>query len=343
MNKKEIAEIKKLMSEKNCNVQQMSCCIVNGKQEIKHFTTGSLLTRTEEEIAKFLKLHKDAFSGGVGKKVFDMKTTGDLSLLEKMRRSELREGCDEFCNKVADSFATGENYLIQIIQGNYDVPKSDGAVYRYIHVVICPIETKDPGLAYTASGDIIENAIKTQAVGKPVFGFLYPAFNDRAEDCSEALTYVKKEMADQLFSECFCCEISTPADAEKEVFVDALNESVSDPAVIRDIHNGIYERTKTAENDTYLDEDSLTAIFTESGVSDEAQDIFFSKMSESSLKGIHGANVSDKKTKIEMGDTSVLIPTDAAGSVMEIREVDGRKYIMLMVTDEIKINGVTCK
>ena len=167
MNKKEIAEIKKLFTPSHCAITRICGCYVDAEKNIKTKLKEAFLSLEEEEMFKYFKIFKSTLSGTIGKNLLNMEFPlsqesegGTQEFLLKLRNSELKDEAliDEFYEKVMADYLYPENYYIILIHGAYDVPgrASDNLdmddasdyVYEFILCSICPVKLDKP-VSYT--------------------------------------------------------------------------------------------------------------------------------------------------------------------------------------------------
>ena len=65
MNKKELSEIKKIYSKKDCCIRQMAGCYINAEKEILSTFNKLFLNLPEEEFYKYLELLKKGLTGTI--------------------------------------------------------------------------------------------------------------------------------------------------------------------------------------------------------------------------------------------------------------------------------------
>ena len=200
MNKKEVAEIKRLFHPDRCPITRICGCYVDGEKNKKTKMKDAFLSLPEEEMFKYFEILKKTLSGTIGRNLLDMEFPlvqeaggGAQEYLMKLRNSQLKDDelLDEFYDKVIETFMYPENYYIILIHGAYDIPKkaSDGIemfdasddVYNFILCSICPVKLTKPGLCYNEDTNSIEQRIRDWFVEMPVTGFLFPAFTDLFE------------------------------------------------------------------------------------------------------------------------------------------------------------------
>ena len=197
MNKKEIAEIKKLFTPSHCAITRICGCYVDAEKNVKTKLKEAFLSLEEEEMFKYFKIFKSTLSGTIGKNLLNMEFPlpqesdgGTQEFLLKLRNSELKDDAliDAFYEKVMADYLYPENYYIILIHGAYDVPgrASDNLdmddasdyVYEFILCSICPVKLDKPGLFYNVSHNTIENRVGGRCTGEriPLPGFHRPQY-----------------------------------------------------------------------------------------------------------------------------------------------------------------------
>ena len=73
MNKKEIAEIKKLFTPSHCAITRICGCYVDAEKNIKTKLKEAFLSLEEEEMFKYFKIFKSTLSGTIGKNLLNME------------------------------------------------------------------------------------------------------------------------------------------------------------------------------------------------------------------------------------------------------------------------------
>ena len=159
MNKKEISEIKKLFTKEHCRIDHICGCYVTGEKEKLLTFREAFFSLPEEEAYKYFEIFRKTLSGTVGKNLLTMEfpqaeelqEDGKQVFLKKLTDSSLKEDSllDAYYDKVIETFAWPENYLILVIDGAYDIPARgrDGLdmfdaseyVYHYLLSSICPV------------------------------------------------------------------------------------------------------------------------------------------------------------------------------------------------------------
>ena len=210
MNKKEISEIKKQLTPENCALTRLCACYVDGEKNKKSEMKEAFLSQSEEECYKYFEIFRKSLSGTVGKNLINLEFPLDAEMeggaqefLMRLKESRLKDDelLEEFYDRIIESFDYGENYLILLVHGAYDIPgkSSDNEemfdasdeVYEYLLCAVCPVNLSKAGLSYDAENNRFGSRVRDWLVELPMAGFLFPAFQDRSTDLHSMLYYSK--------------------------------------------------------------------------------------------------------------------------------------------------------
>lgn len=357
MNKSELMEIKKQYKIKNCHVNKIAGCYVNGQKEIVAKFVETLLSKPEEEIFKYLDIFKKGLSGSVGKNIrtLDMPNNDTARALMTLVRSELREESilDALYAKIIESISDKpDNYLILFMQNTYDIPNKnsdnlkDGEsdeVYSYVSCYLCPIKAEKPGLAFNAETGTFEHKELRHCVEKPEFSFIYPSFEDRSTDTDKITIYNKG--ADNAF-DCVIrnfleCDAELSAEDQKKLFSEMIEQAVSESdntdhiEVIKKVNEKIAEKVEETGVETKLAAEDIKSIFEENNISTSCVD------------NIAGDNsftadvISTPDMDIKLEGISVKVKSDVTDRI-ERKVVDGKECLIIAINgDPLTVNGVT--
>lgn len=374
MNRKEVLEIRKQFSPENCSITRIAGCYVDGEKEKRMEREDTFLALPEEQAFKYFDIFKKTLSGRIGKNLLNLeyKLKEDWSsdpegeeheLLMNLRESKLKDPAllDEFYEKILTSYDCAGNYYIVLIHAVYDVPgkTSDGAemedasdeVYDFILCCICPVKLSKPGLTYNGKDERMEERTRDWVVDMPDKGFLFPAFNDRQTDVHSLLYYTRKsaEVQEEMVREVLGIDLVVSADEEKDKFgklvEDVLGED-ADCKTVKEIYEGISEEMERHYEDPEpykMSKNTLKKIFESSGVPDEKIDLFGDAYRENiGDESIMASNICDNKVvNIRVPEGKIAINTELISN-LEIKEVDGRKCMVLPV-DDVVVNGIMTK
>lgn len=371
MNRKEINEIKSQFKIEDCGIQKMYGCFVNGEKEIVSTFGGIFTNLPEEEQHKYFEIFKKTLSGTPGKNLVDMQFNvdsysedGARTFLYKLRDCELEneELLNDFYNRIIASYSYPGNYLILIMNQNYDVPKitndnikmedASEEVYRYILCSICHVTLSKSGLGYDEEDGAFHNSKQNQMVDVPDIGFLFPSFKDRSEDGDYTLFY-SKDTADfqqDFINDILDCQIPLPAVSQKETFNALVEETLGDDCsyeTIKNIHESISDKISKQKavdsNPVMLDKVEVKEILENSGVSEEKLEHFeerFEEIAGQDSKLIATNIVPATKFEVKTPDVIIKIKPNKT-DLVETRVIDGAQCLVIKIDERLEVNGIS--
>lgn len=383
MTKKNVLEIRKLFSPDKCSINKICGCYVDGDGNKVSTFRQQFLTLPEEETFKYFEIFKKTLSGSVGKNLITMPFPtsqefdgGTQNFFNKLRKENLEndELLDEFYDKVIENYDYTGNYVIMLIHDTYDVPgkSSDGftmddasdEVFDYILCSICHVNLSKPGLSYFDSESVFHNRIRDWVVDKPDIGFLFPAFIERGTDIHNVLYYTKKpeDLHDDFVSNVLGADLPVTAGSQKTAFQDIISETLGDNCsydTVKAIHenlNELIEMKKDSAEPLTLSKGVIKDLLSESGVTDTSKlDEAYKKATASpddtagvvvprdTSPVIYASNVADTK-KFEVKTPNVTIMVDPERTdLVETRDIDGCKCIVVRISEGIEVNGIPVK
>lgn len=370
MIQKEVGELRRRFKPEKSAISHIYGCFVNGgSREIISDLDEPLGSMPQEEAEKYLGLLKKTLSGKLGKNLIDIvfstqqvADSDEHRLLTALRDTGLKDGSvrREFYEKVIASLELEEsNYLLLMAHDTYDVPYrgKDGAdqadagdqVFSYLVCCICPVKQGKESLGFFP-GDNEFHTYAAQTVAPPELGFLFPAFDDRAANLYNALFYSRK--ADQIHQEFIATVFHTeppmsPAE-QKEAFQSALSEALGNAynvEVVQALHERLREKIEAhkesrEEEPLEVTAKEIGAVLTEQGVAPDQVGEFKRQCGKHFGQGVlNPANLMDTgRFEVKTADASVTVDPEHS-YVLELREIDGRKYLLLPVDDGVEING----
>lgn len=372
MNKKEISEIKKLFTNERCCISRICGCYVDGnKNKITTFK-DAFLSLPDEEIYKYFSIFRASLSGSIGKNLMNMEFPletemegGSQDFLMKLRDSHLKDDelLELFYNKIIDNYVYGENYLILLIDASYDVPgkSSDGLemddasdyVYEHILCSICPVNLSKEGLCYNAETNSFENRIRDWIVENPEHAFLFPAFNDRNTDIHNILYYsrnsetVQSDFIDGVLG----CVTPMTYKNQKETFTEVITEVLGEECNFETIKNfqenlnSFIDVKKEQPDPVVLDKTDVRKLLETSGISNEQItefDTHYDNTAGSTTSFMASTVASSKTFEVKTPQVVIKVANDRT-DLIETRQIDGKTYIMIEVTDQVEVNGITVR
>ena len=372
MNKKEILEIRRQFTPKNCAITRICGCYVDHEKNKKMESKEAFLSLPEEEAFKYFDIFKKTLSGTVGKNMLNMEFPLDAEMpggtqefLLKLRNSKLEDDMllEEFYDKVIATYEYGENYYIILIHAMYDIPgkssddlemfDASDEVYEYLLMSLCPVSLSKAGLCYNAEDNRIQDRIRDWIVDMPDKGFLLPAFNDRSTDLHSVLYYTKKseDLQPEMISQLLGAQMPMSADTQKETFQMIIEDTLGeegDYETVRNIHetlNGLIEEHKEEPEPLKLDKTDVKKIFEQSGVPAEKMENFDRNYEENAGEktSLLASNIAEtRKFNIETPDIIIKVNPERA-DLVETRIIDGRQCLVIPVDDHIEVNGINVR
>lgn len=372
MNKKEISEIKKQFTERNCSISRICGCYVDGEKNIKTNFKQSFLSLEIEEMYKYFDILRKSLSGTIGKnlRVLDFpleceEEGGTQDFMLKLRDSKLTDDdlLNTYYNKIIDSYNYVGNYLILIIHDVYDIPgktsdnlmmdDASDEVYEYILTCICPVNLSKPGLSYDAADNIFINRIRDWVVDMPENAILFPAFNDRSSDIHSLLYYSKdgNELQNDFITALLNCPLPLGAKTQKESFTTILNDTLSDKCdleLMKSIHDHLSQMNEDSkeQNDILsFDRDDIKQLLLESGA-DEDCFVSYDEICDQNLeKGdrVYASNIISTRS-FNVTAPNVIIKVDPSRTdLIEQRVIDGVPCLVIALDGDVEVNGVTIR
>lgn len=369
MNKKEILEIRKQFTPENCAITRICGCYVDHEKEKKAELKKAFLSLPEEEAFKYFDIFRHTLSGTLGKNMLNMSFPLDAELdggaqefLLKLRDSKLTDDLlvEEFYDRVIDNYIYAENYYIILIHAVYDVPgrSSDGmemfdasdTVYEHILCSICPVNLTKAGLTYNAETNNIEDRIRDWIVEAPAKGFLFPAFQDRSSDVHNILYYTKKpeDLQPELIANVLGSTIPLTAGDQKTTFQSIISDTLGEDCeyeVIRNIHdnlNEMLEESKEEPEPLELSKPEVKKLLAKSGVSEDRLESFDEEFEQAvgGKQTLLASNIASVKNfQIETPDVVVKVNPERS-DLVETREIDGRRCLVIAIDDHLEVNGI---
>lgn len=373
MNKKEISEIRRRLTLDNSGADSIRGCYISEKREIISEFELPLLTFPDDERERYLNLFKKVLSGGIGKNLINVDfTTKQVTDGEEQKLlSQLRDGISgnssalhDFYEKAVAAIPGDEKCALLLLHENYDVPSKTNSdeitddskeIFRFIICAVCPVKEKDSGLCYELDSKQFRTKAKEHTVCPPEFGFMYPRFDDRCTNIYGCLYYSRAASGQNSFTDAvFASELPMPASEQKETFGDVLRGAVADQCsfeLVQTVRDHISDVVETYKKDKFADEPptitktEICDLLRGSGITEDHITAFAEEYDESFGKGteLTPENLIDMK-KLEFKNDSVVIKIDPERpDLVEVKVIDGVKYIVIRVEDGVTCNGIDIK
>ena len=371
MNIKEVGEIRRRVRRDRSNMTAIYGCYVNGAKEIVSEFKQSTGIMPENEAEKYFGLLKRTLSGSIGKNLIDIsfKTSQvadspEHKLLMDLRKTELKDESlrAELYTKIIQSVSFDEGFLILIGCDSYDVPfkssddetqaDASNETYTYLLCAVCPVKQTKPNLRYVAENKEFHDGGIAQVPAAPEVGFLFPAFDNRATNIYDALFYTRspKQNYEELANSLFCVQVPQPAAEQKKSFEALLGASLKEECsleVVQTVHEQLcqsielHKESKVAEP-LLISKEQVKQSLSECGVSEKNIARFSVDYDEvfGFEAQLHPKNIiNNRRFEIKTPDVSIQVAPERA-DLIETRIIDGVKYILICVDENVEVNGV---
>ena len=367
MDKKAVAEIKKLLRKQNCRVDRMRACFVDENKEKVLKLAETFLALPDEDLSKYCEILTKTLSGKIGRNLFNLdfpleeeKPGGKQEFLYNLEKSELKdeEILEDFYDRVIEACEYPGKYLILLVHGVYDIPAKTGDgldledasdyVYSFVLCSICPVDLMKEGLCY--DGTTFASRSADWAVQKPVLGFLYPAFNERTPDLHAALYYAKKgdERYEEMAQKLLGCSLPRAEKEQKNMFRAIVEESLGrgcdfeSVMSISEAVSEIVEKGKDEDEPPVLVKEDMRQILEDNGADDDQLkkfDVIYDQaMGEE--KTFLAENVADtSKIRVKSANLQLNVKSEVS-QILTTKVIDGQEYLLIPISDDIEVNGI---
>lgn len=369
MDKKAIAEIRKLMTANNCRIDRLRGCYVDENREVVTELEESFLSLEDETVEKYCEIFRQTLTGKPGKNLFNLEFPlseeepgGRQDLLYRLLQSGLEDKTllRAFFDRVIETAAFPEKYLILVAHGVYDIPgrTSDGIdmddasdyVYSFLLCSLCPVILLKEGLCYDSEKRSFLDRRSDWAVQRPDTGFLFPAFNDRNTDIHQTLFFARRpdELHEEIPQELLGCPMPLPEEDQRGAFKNVVETVLGrdcDFENVKNIHEAIgqlVEQEKDSGEPAQIEKVQLRRILYENGAPQESLETFDAAFDEAVGEGgtFAAENAAETK-KLEIKTPSLRITVKAEmADMIKTRFIDGIEYLTIPVADDIEVNGI---
>ena len=341
MNTKEVSELRRRWQPEKTTARRIYGCYVSPSGEILTDLDEPLSQMPPEEVELYFGLLKKTLSGKLGKQLIDLvfstqqvADSDEHRLLMALRDSGLTDAQarQAFYEKAVETVRMEGAYLLLLAHDTYDVPTKakDGAsledgeqVFSYILCALCPVKEGKPGLGYYA-GDNEFHCFVPQTVAAPQWGFLFPAFDQRAANLYNALFYCRKpgELPQEFVDKVFHTQVPMAPAQQKETFQTSLAQALGQDCSM-DVVQVVYSQL-------------------DGQVPQEQVQAFQALCDERFGQGVvlNPANLIDPG-KVEIKTPQVSVTVEAEYSPMvQTRVIDGQKYLLIPAGEGVEFNGL---
>lgn len=369
MDKKGIQEIKKCFKKEDCRIDRIRSCFVSEEGEVLSQFSDSFFSLEDEEMHKYCALFKQSLSGKFGRELYTLEfplseeeTGGKQDSLYRLNESELKEAglCENFFQKIRESYPVPGKKLLILAHGVYDVPQkgTDGitmedasdTVYSFTLFLLCPVSLLKEGLCFDKETDSFIARSEDFVVQKPEISFLYPAFHERSSDIHALLYRAKKreEGLDTLTEELFGIPLPYGEKEQKGQFSALVQEVLKENCNFENVRTlqeelqELKEQGKEEEKEQTLSKSQLKQLLENAGATEEGL-ANFSALYDESLgehdSSFYTENLVNNSLHLKSENLQLKIKNEVS-AILESKIIDGKEYLLIPVSDNLEVNGI---
>ena len=375
MDKKEIAEIRRILTKDHCRIDKIAGCFVGEDGAVIAQIKDTFHALSEEDTAGYLELFRKALTGKIGRNLYSMEFPlseeqqgGRQAQLYQLLRSQFTEPglIERLCDRIVQNLDHAGRHLILLGTGAYDIPSktSDGEemedasdyVYQFVICCICPVVEVKEGLCFDEETLSFVSKRSDLGVQMPMLGFLFPAFNDRMPDIHELLYYAKNEderhleLVDELVG---AEEVPATESVQKEIFTELVEKTLGRACnfenvktLTENVNEMIREdKEQGAEAPLELGRSQVLHLIAQTRPAEERSEIeeSFEKAYEETVgtEQPFRAESIGGRTVMEIKSPSIKISVKSdMTALITTKIIDGREFLMIPVQDDIEVNGI---
>ena len=346
MRKEDINELRKAMKTDLFLVDWIYGFYLDPEGEVRYEEVRDAnLGIDEEEMNRHFEIMRQVLSGGIGKRVHPAAVTAQSGqLLEVLRKvlpepEDLKAVRDAFCAALTEKKA----FYVCVMKITYSMPsrasdgaelEDGGAEYRALLLAACPAKLTPAALGFTGT---VEGIARQWVIHKPVLGFLYPSFNERAADNNEVMIRSNKPETAEFIRSVFALDERRPpvsAKTQQEMvgqLFEKMEMSMEDVIAVTET---LAEENMADGKETVEKEDLLYALSRNDVDTAAFDDAFEETIGEVTLMA---GNAIPKNVTIKSELCRITIHTDKA-ALFERREIDGKEYLLIPVEGTVVVN-----
>lgn len=277
------------------------------------------------------------------------------------------EYADSVVEKMAKNYTYETDIVINFVKAEYfkgnkkrkeEADESIDDYVQAIEFILCSVNKVDvPKKALKF--DYAEMAFKPNSaldtvinLNSPLDGFVFPSFSSDYVDVNKVVYYSSKakQMNTVFVEDILDCSIKPTGIEEKESFNAILNTVVGDkikPETMQEIYERINEKLEyqdeEGEEDPSVDMKEIKNVLEESGIKEtESLQSAFEQICggdyEFKIKNIV-PDFNSRSIKIENETTNITITPKELSSVRQVRDKNGKKCLLIELTEDVQING----
>ena len=362
MNKKDLASLRRRFAPDKNDISIIRGCFVNEKREIVSMFSKSPVSLPESEAEHYLASFKKTLGGAAGRNQFSIPVHTDDpagKLLRQLQTSELTDekAVKQLFQTIIDGLEIDGSYLILAMHDAYSVPYhrtdehaerpdfSDN-IFNYFIAAVCPVKLTKPLLTFFRDDRDFHTVEPDLAVGSPALGFMYPVFDDGGADVNAALYYTKDaaDLHADFIDAVFAAQAPESGADQRDQFYGVLADTLED-GVTFDVVQGLHEAITSQLSDRkpsaaplQVSRGEIANLLNASSTEQKAFDEAY--LEQFGAVGMEATTVVEpKKFVIETENTTIQVDPSRS-DLVEMKRIDGRRYILIAVEGEVTVNGV---
>lgn len=375
MNKKEIAEIKRQfkVDNKKVHMGKLISAYVTKEHKILSVCTQEYEQMEGMQQELFLGNFKKSLTGKLGTllhelefDIVDAAPNETQLFLNDLFREYNKEKVLALIERIATCYTFEGDYVINILYAQYQKPpkKKKGeepeifSMYRYVMCTINPINPPTKVVYFNPQENevgVTPNILKEIGLKTPIDGFLFPAYDDYAENVNNVLYYTndKEGVNTDFITQVLGCKVPLTTLQEQLGFTNLLSAFLTETdgvIVVDQVYKELNQIMETQGNDATIGPDELTDIFQKCGAEvmrDEVHDTYNKLIGTNTLTI---ENIAPKgKVQIVGTNLNVKIPQEILEHITFITDESGKQNLVVAIDtngitlDDIHINPIITK
>ncbi|ALC91801.1 hypothetical protein AM500_19935 [Bacillus sp. FJAT-18017] len=375
MNKKDVSTVRKQFKTDNDKLEItdiFNVYVQKETSEIFHWQSQpfGMLEQFQQEL--FMDNFRKVLAGQLDAKLFDLKFkrgeegSTQTILYDNLKTEDVETWMQSMLSiveKMFDGLVYEMDTVVTFIRGEFKVAtrarneetEEGGDDEMFSHrFILCSLNRTDQPKSSLVF-DYIEKEFKANTAVDPIinltapmFGFLFPTFNQGAADVNHILYSAGKanQPSDRFIEEVLTCEPIHTAKEEKDNFEQVLQSLIGEKVetdVLANIYTEINKVVEEAEDSEapMLDYHDVERILDESGVKDvttEKVEFAFKNVLDNEQKEIKATSLVPKTVKIETKVATVTVNPEDLKNVRYVT-INGKRCLLLEIDEEAVVEG----
>lgn len=281
-------------------------------------------------------------------------------------KKDIPEFADKIVDKIRNNFNYDTDIVINFIKAEYYKKKKknknseseDPEEYvQAIEFILCSVNKVDVPKK-VLKFDYSEMKFKANSaldvtinLNSPLDGFVFPSFSSEYVDVNKLIYYShkSKQMNSAFVEGVLECGVKPTSEEEKENFNAIIQTAVENkikPQVMQEIYENMNEKLEKSEDkeEPKINMNEISNILEQSGIENR-------ELVKNAFEEICGGDYEfkvknvvpdfeSKSIKIENDNINITITPGNLNSVKQIRDKEGRKCLLIILNEDVTINGL---